>query len=265
MSVERSDGFILVGLFLSRDGRKVGRGTPLPPSQLGTDSWRVAYAGFFDSLAAGRSLRSFHNSLRATRDQFDSHVDSGRQGWRVDGDPKPLLERDATILDKWGSRSEDELWKAVRSYWDAGVAHIPTFVLDDLEVESEQADEEEVSLGQEGRSRAIVSRVRERSPGLRMAALAIHGYRCQVCGFDFETTYGAWGKGFAEVHHVQELSAAPAEGVEVDPSIDLAVVCSNCHRMIHRKAKRALPLAELRRIITEGSPGTQFGRRRVRV
>ena len=262
MTVERSDGFILVGLFLSRNGRRVEGGTPLPPSQLDTDSWRVAYAGFFDSLAAGRSLRSFHNSLKATRDQFDSHVDSGRQGWRVDGEPKPLPERDAVVLDTWGSRSEGELWRAVRSFWDSEVAHIPTSVLDDLEVESEQADEEEVSLGREGRSRAIVSRVRERSLRLRAAALALHGYLCQVCGFDFEATYGAWGRGFAEVHHVQELGAAPAEGVEVDPSTDLAVVCSNCHRMIHRRAKRALSLTELRRIIADGSPGTRFERRR---
>ena len=71
--------------------------------------------------------------------------------------------------------------------------------------------------------------------------------------FDFEGTYGAWGRGFAEVHHIQELGAAPAEGVDVDPSTDLAVVCSNCHRMIHRKAKRVLPLEELRNIIADAS------------
>ena len=252
MTVERSDEFILVALFLSRYGRKVKGRKPLPPSQLGTDSWRAAYVAFFDALAAGRSLRTFHNSLKATRDQFDSHVDSGRRGWRVDGEPKPLPERDAAILDTWRSRSEDELWQAVRSFWDSVVASIPDSVLDDLEAESNQA-EEEVYLGREGKSRAIVSRVRERSPGLRAAALEIHGYVCQVCGFDFEGTYGAWGRGFAEVHHVQELGAVPSEGVEVDPSTDLAVVCSNCHRMIHRKAKRALPLAELRKIIADAS------------
>ena len=252
MTLERSDEFILVALFLSRYGREVEGGKPLPPSRLGTDSWRAAYAAFFDTLAAGRSLRSFHNSLKATRDQFDGHVDSGRRGWRVDGDPKPLPERDAAILDTWGSRSEDELWQAVRSFWDSGVASIPPSVLNDLEAESDQA-EEEVYLGVEGKSRAIISRVRERSPQLRAAALEIHGYLCQVCGFDFEGTYGAWGREFAEVHHVQELGAAPAEGIEVDPSTDLAVVCSNCHRMIHRKAKRALPLAELRKIIAHAS------------
>ena len=99
----------------------------------------------------------------------------------------------------------------------------------------------------------MISRTRERSPRLRAAALKIHGYLCQVCGFDFERTYGAWGRRFVEVHHLQELGAAPAEGIEVDPTTDLAVVCSNCHRMIHRKPKQALTLAELRRVITDAS------------
>ena len=253
MRVKRSDAFILAALFLSRYGRKVAGGTPLPPARLGTDSWREAYAGFFHTLAEGRSLRSFHRSLKLTRDQFDSHVDSGRHGFWVGGEPRPLPKRDAVILATWGSQSEDELWQAVGSFWESGDVPIPPSVLDDIEVETEEADEEEVSLGLEGRSRAIVSRVRERSPRLRAAALEIHGFLCQVCGFDFEGTYGAWGRGFIEVHHIRELGAAPAEGVEVNPATDLAVVCSNCHRMIHRKARRALPLAELRRIIADVS------------
>lgn len=254
MTVKRSDEFILVALFLSRDGRKLEAGKVLPPSQLGTDRWRVAYAGFFDALAAGRSLRTFHNSLKATRDQFDSHVDSGRRGWWLDGSPRRLPERDAAILDNWGARSQDDLWKAVRPYWASGIISITTPVLDDLVVESERTDVEEVFLGREGQSQAIVSRVRERSPRLRAAALEIHGYKCQACGFDFEHTYGAWGRGFAEVHHLQQLGAAPPEGLEVSPKTDLAVVCSNCHRMIHRKAKRALSLAELRKVLADASP-----------
>lgn len=228
----------------------------LPPPQLGADSWRGAYAAFFETLGAGRSLGSFHNSLKAARDQFDGHVDSGRRGWRGrDDGPAPLSARYATILDIWGSRSEDELWQAVRSYCDSGVASLPPSVLDDLDAQSIRADEAEVSLGLEGRSRAVVSRKRERSPRLRAAALRIHGYPCQVCGFDFGQAYGAWGRGFVEVHHLHELGTVPAEGVEVDPATDLAVVCANCHRMIHRKAKRALTLAELQEIIA-GAAGS---------
>lgn len=58
---------------------------------------------------------------------------------------------------------------------------------------------------------------------------------CEVprCGFDFLKTYGALGAGYAEVHHKYPLSAAPVAGRKVTLD-DLAVVCSNCHAMIHR-------------------------------
>ena len=147
MKVERSNDFILVALFLSRFGRNVEGGLPLPPSQLGTDSWQAAYAGFFDTLAAGRSLQSFRNSLKATRDQFDSHVNSGRRGWRTNDEPKPLPERDAAILDVWGSRSADEFWQAVCLFWDSDAASILSSVHYDPEAQSDQTSQEEVYVG----------------------------------------------------------------------------------------------------------------------
>jgi predicted HNH restriction endonuclease len=61
--------------------------------------------------------------------------------------------------------------------------------------------------------------------------------RCEVpnCGFDFEATYGQIGKGFIEVHHVRPLSEV--DGPTVTRLEDLAIVCANCHAMIHRGAK----------------------------
>ena len=56
---------------------------------------------------------------------------------------------------------------------------------------------------------------------------------CEVCGFDFFETYGKLGKGFIECHHRIPLSDLDAE-VKTKIS-DLALVCSNCHRMLHRK------------------------------
>lgn len=58
---------------------------------------------------------------------------------------------------------------------------------------------------------------------------------CEVpgCGFDFQEKYGVLGNGFAEVHHLNPLSQVSAEGVRNNLN-DLAVVCSNCHAMIHR-------------------------------
>ena len=55
---------------------------------------------------------------------------------------------------------------------------------------------------------------------------------CEVCGFDFQETYGDIGEGFCEVHHLLPLSKS--DGQTRTELKDLAVVCSNCHRVIHR-------------------------------
>lgn len=56
---------------------------------------------------------------------------------------------------------------------------------------------------------------------------------CEVprCGFDFHARYGAIGEGYAHVHHLKPLGWSPGE-TETTLS-DLAVVCPNCHAMIH--------------------------------
>ena len=55
---------------------------------------------------------------------------------------------------------------------------------------------------------------------------------CEVCAFDFAATYGGLGEGFAECHHRKPV-ATLCEG-ETTRFEDLAIVCANCHRMLHR-------------------------------
>ncbi len=57
---------------------------------------------------------------------------------------------------------------------------------------------------------------------------------CEVlgCGFDFEQRYGELGRGFAHVHHVEQLS--DRGGAKETKLSELAIVCANCHAMIHR-------------------------------
>ena len=74
----------------------------------------------------------------------------------------------------------------------------------------------------------------ERNRKLAEQAKKIHGYRCQICHFDFQKVYGAIGKGFIEAHHLRSLSENIGKILELDPKKDFAVLCSNCHRMIHR-------------------------------
>jgi len=56
---------------------------------------------------------------------------------------------------------------------------------------------------------------------------------CECCGFDFEKVYGELGNGFIECHHVKPVSEiVPGERTSLK---DLALLCANCHRMIHRQ------------------------------
>jgi 5-methylcytosine-specific restriction enzyme A len=67
-------------------------------------------------------------------------------------------------------------------------------------------------------------------------ALAENGGRlfCEVlnCGFDFVERYGPLGEGYAQVHHLLPLSSSHSDGRNVRLK-DLAIVCANCHVMIH--------------------------------
>ncbi|MGY4467320.1 putative HNH restriction endonuclease [Bradyrhizobium sp. LB9.1b] len=63
------------------------------------------------------------------------------------------------------------------------------------------------------------------------------------CGFDFKEKYGELGKEFAHVHHLKPLSEAPSNGRDVLLK-DLAIVCANCHAMIHRGGQ-CRPLADI--------------------
>ena len=56
---------------------------------------------------------------------------------------------------------------------------------------------------------------------------------CEVCRFDFSQRYPrSLGEGFIEVHHILPLS--DSDFPRQTKMSDLLLVCSNCHRMIHR-------------------------------
>ncbi|MEZ4801682.1 MAG: HNH endonuclease [Gelidibacter sp.] len=69
---------------------------------------------------------------------------------------------------------------------------------------------------------------------------------CETCTFDFYEAYGDLGKGYIECHHISPLSEL---GGETTTTLDdLALVCSNCHRMLHRRID-SLSIEGLRRIV----------------
>ncbi len=106
----------------------------------------------------------------------------------------------------------------------------------------------ETENGVEGKRKKIYTTKYERSFENRKKAIQIHGTRCMVCDFDFEEVYGELGKDFIEVHHTKPLSSLDEE-IIVDPEKDLVCLCSNCHRMVHRKKDKILSVEELKEIM----------------
>ncbi|ABZ76353.1 restriction endonuclease-like protein [Shewanella halifaxensis HAW-EB4] len=88
----------------------------------------------------------------------------------------------------------------------------------------------------EGKPIYRVHKTRERDPKLtkdkKQQVLSITGKLCcEICNFDFYECYGDLGLGFAECHHLEPL--ALRESNKKTKLDDLAILCANCHRMIH--------------------------------
>jgi 5-methylcytosine-specific restriction protein A len=139
-----------------------------------------------------------------------------------------------------GGKLEAEIWKefasdrplleSVAKAIRLGISKTPK-----REILAPLADDDEVF--QEGALLTAMHKRRERNPGAvrrkKQAVMAAVGrLACEACGFDFREEYGELGEGFIECHHRVPLAALPSKrSVALR---DLALVCANCHRMLHR-------------------------------
>jgi predicted HNH restriction endonuclease len=104
--------------------------------------------------------------------------------------------------------------------------------------EAEISEDDDDMIFPEGKMKYFVHRKREREPKIarlvKQKRLKYDPFlRCDICGFSFKEVYGDIGKGFIEAHHVIPLSDLKEE-TETKLE-DIVLVCSNCHRMLHRK------------------------------
>ena len=230
--VKRSLPMMIAAYYLSRCGEQVPGGQSKPPTALGVGTWKAAYDFFFNTLGDGRTRPQFRNSIKNARDTFDILFENGRIGWiDKDGQQPSLSTGFLRIHEEWKSRQDQD---------------IEAFALG-LQADTPFAFSDETNLLEartEGGEKVFISIRRERDAKLRVDALSMHGFDCMACGFNFGKFYGEIGKGFIEVHHVVPLSEAGR--TETNPETDLIVLCSNCHRIIHRQNGICLSLKELK-------------------
>lgn len=156
-----------------------------------------------------------------------------------------------------GSRLDGDVWREMAA--DAarldGTAQAIKALLFSADGKSMLNDEKD-QLHVEAEEGALLSRlhvIRERSDRLvrakkRRVLESTGKLSCEACDFSFLEAYGTIGEGYAECHHRRPLSELPTSRRTVLD--DLAVVCANCHRMIHSR-RPWLTVEKLRALVAE--------------
>ena len=101
----------------------------------------------------------------------------------------------------------------------------------------------------EGLRTETSSYVRGRSRQLRDLALMKSEGICCACDTDYSRILGGKGVRVLQVHHRNQLAATDVP--RVTHLHDLAVVCANCHMLIHMNPKRAISVEELKKMLRD--------------
>jgi 5-methylcytosine-specific restriction protein A len=157
---------------------------------------------------------------------------------------------------KRGGKAEVEVWAKyandpVKLHATAGAIRN---AIDLPELRSEEANADtDIAEAPEGRQLTRLHRIRERDGALRKSKVksvlkASGRLNCEGCGFNFRDRFGDHAGDYIEVHHLLPLAELPVRNTTL---ADLALVCANCHRMIHRR-REWLSLGDLRRSSARG-------------
>ncbi|HOQ98979.1 MAG TPA: HNH endonuclease [Anaerolineae bacterium] len=111
----------------------------------------------------------------------------------------------------------------------------------------QSADQAEALEGELYRAEAAF---RSRNRALILAKKANSGYRCEACGLMFEDICGEIGQEFIVAHHKRPIASGP----EKTTLNDIALLCANCHAMIHRHDP-PLTVEGLRRVVRRHRKG----------
>lgn len=155
-------------------------------------------------------------------------------------DPK-YVENGRTGLAK-GNKNEKVVWG---EFADAPskLATAVVAIRDAVESPSPEAkvlagvfDEPDIMEAEEGKVLTRLHRYRERKlvDAKKKDVLQKRGcLRCEACDFNFAEAYGPAGEGIIDVHHTKPVhTLKPGEKTKLS---ELALLCSNCHRVIHSK------------------------------
>lgn len=103
----------------------------------------------------------------------------------------------------------------------------------------------------EGKEKYRIHKSKERNQKLislkkHKALLQNPNLPCEICGFSFKAKYGEIGDKFIEAHHIFPISELT--GKTESRFNDLILLCSNCHKMIHKR-RPWLTIDEIKKLL----------------
>ena len=187
-----------------------------------------------------RNANGVHMKLMSFRHLDPQFESRGKMGLQRGG------KHDEIIWDQFASHPDKcrQMAKAIR---EIIVAKTTNDLFEDYRLEDGEME------AQEGRIFTHMHRRRERNQKLveqkKKQFLTKHGRLfCEVCGFCFKQHYGKRGEGIIECHDTKPLHSLKLS--HKTKLSDLALLCSNCHRMIHA-VKQWLTIEELQDLVLE--------------
>lgn len=128
-----------------------------------------------------------------------------------------------------------------------GISAVPGYILFPEQAPEPDIDIHALSVS-EGNSKLVTHLRRERNQTIiKTKKKHSKSLDCEICGFSFKNIYGEKARDYCEVHHLIQLSEAERE---TETSIkDLAILCSNCHRVVHIR-NPPFTLTEVKEMLT---------------
>lgn len=158
-----------------------------------------------------------------------------------------------------GNKDEEIVWDEFASdpaRLAAVVAAIRATVSDHATDHALEGDDEpDIQEAEEGRVLTKLHRFRERDRKLvisrkNLALKQAGRLVCEACGFDFSEKYGPSAEGIIDVHHTKPVhTLLPGDKTKLE---DLALLCANCHRVVHSQ-KKWLSVQQVRELLTSAN------------
>ncbi len=110
----------------------------------------------------------------------------------------------------------------------------------------------DIEAALEGLKSEYVAYRSKRSKPLRDAKLAESDGVCECCKTNFKEFLDGKGARVLQVHHRKQL--AFFETPKLTSKKDLAIVCANCHLMLHADPKKSLKVEKLAKMLAQSNP-----------